>query len=83
MRTNLIVLLSALVPFILLLCLTPGVFGAFIFLGVFSFFMYVNLLISAKVNAQLGGDTGMKENSFHRFLFILLFSISIGVVLAV
>lgn len=83
MRTNLFVIALFAIPFILLACLLPGISGAFIFSGVFSLFMYINLVISARVNARIGGDDGMEKNSFYRFLFILLFSISVGVVLGI
>lgn len=83
MRTNLFVIALFAIPFILLACLLPSISGAFIFSGVFSLFMYINLVISAKVNARIGGDDGMEKNSFYRFLFILLFSISAGVVLGI
>lgn len=83
MKTNILVMALFAIPFILLACLLPGVTGAFIFSGVFSLFMYVNLVVSARINARIGGDDGMERNSFYRFVFILVFSISAGVVLGI
>ena len=83
MRSNISVLIFFAIPFILLMCFTPGVFGAFMFSGVFSLFMYINLLISARINAKIGGEDGMEKNAFYRFLFMLIFSISVAVLTSV
>lgn len=83
LKSNLPVLIIFLIPFIILACCAPGISGAFIFSGVFSLFMYINLIVSAKINAKIGGESGMEKNSFFRFLFIVIFSISFAVVVTI
>lgn len=83
MKSNIIPLLLFLIPFILLLCLCPGIDAAFLFSGIFSVGMYFNLIISARINAKIGGESKMAESSFFRFLCILIASISFGVYLTI